>query len=245
MNCRVFLRFLYSTKGIKSKYLFIITVLFLAYPFADVEGQSHLNIEIKVVDETSFTPLIGATVVNTDYSVNGVSDDDGVVALSGVAYRDSLSISYLGYEDLKLTTKQIILANKIVRLRQVEEELDFEVVVTAKPIGRADESIEEIPYPVKAIDRKAMDIKNPATSADALEKLAGVVVQKTQLGGGSPIIRGFEASRVLLVVDGVRLNNAIYRSGHLQNAITVDNSMLDQMEVIFGPGSLFLSLIHI
>jgi len=75
-------------------------------------------------------------------------------------------------------------------------------------------------------------------SADALAHHGGVYVQKSQLGGGSPIIRGFEANRVLLVVDDIRLNNAIYRSGHLQNAITVDQAMLDRVEVIFGPNSL-------
>ena len=51
------------------------------------------------------------------------------------------------------------------------------------------------------------------------------------------MLRGFEASRILLVLDGVRLNNAIYRSGHLQNAITMDNAALERMEVIFGPAS--------
>ena len=67
---------------------------------------------------------------------------------------------------------------------------------------------------------------------------ADVYIQKTQLGGGSPVIRGFEANRVLLVIDGVRMNNAVYRSGHLQNSITIDNSILEQVEVIYGPGSL-------
>ena len=62
-------------------------------------------------------------------------------------------------------------------------------------------------------------------------------IQKSQLGGGSPIIRGFEANRVLLVVDGVRMNNAIYRSGHLQNALTVDANALEIVEVVFGPSS--------
>ena len=217
----------------------MLTVTFFAHPFAGLQAQSLMDIEVKVVDEKAFTPLEGATIVNDDYSISGIADENGIVSLNGIGYRDSVNISYLGYEDLRLSIKQIILANKVVRVRQSEEELDFEIVVLAKPIGRADESMEEIPYPVIAIDRKQMDVKNPSTSADALEKLAGVVVQRTQMGGGSPIIRGFEASRVLLVVDGVRLNNAIYRSGHLQNAITVDNAMLDQMEVIFGPGSLF------
>jgi hemoglobin/transferrin/lactoferrin receptor protein len=62
-------------------------------------------------------------------------------------------------------------------------------------------------------------------------------VQKSQQGGGSPVIRGFEASRILLAVDGVRMNNLIYRGGHLQNIITVDPYCLDRMEVLFGPAS--------
>ena len=75
------------------------------------------------------------------------------------------------------------------------------------------------------------------TTADLLEKKGGVSVQRSQLGGGSPNIRGFEANRVLLMIDGVRLNNAIYRSGHLQNIITVDEFILNDIEIVFGPSS--------
>ena len=62
-------------------------------------------------------------------------------------------------------------------------------------------------------------------------------MQKSQSGGGSPLIRGFEANRVLLVIDGVRMNNAIYRSGHVHNAISIDANSLERTEVIFGPSS--------
>jgi hemoglobin/transferrin/lactoferrin receptor protein len=65
----------------------------------------------------------------------------------------------------------------------------------------------------------------------------GIRVQKSQFGGGSPVIRGMEANRVVLVVDGVRMNNAIYRKGHLQNSITVSPLTLDRTEVLFGPSS--------
>lgn len=78
---------------------------------------------------------------------------------------------------------------------------------------------------------------NAPSTAEVLMQTPGVFVQKSQLGGGSPVIRGFEANRVLLVVDGVRLNNAIYRAGHLQNAITLDNNSLERMEIAFGPSS--------
>jgi len=83
--------------------------------------------------------------------------------------------------------------------------------------------------------RSALNLQ--ANTADVLTSNGSVFVQKSQQGGGSPVIRGFEASRVLLMVDGVRMNNAIYRAGHLQNIITIDNMVLDKMEVLYGPSS--------
>jgi hemoglobin/transferrin/lactoferrin receptor protein len=78
---------------------------------------------------------------------------------------------------------------------------------------------------------------NTASTADLLQQSGAVFMQKSQAGGGSPIIRGFEASRVLLMIDGVRMNNAIYRAGHLQNIITVDQNILQSVEVLNGPAS--------
>lgn len=78
---------------------------------------------------------------------------------------------------------------------------------------------------------------NAQNIGDLLMSTGNIFVQKSQQGGSSPIIRGFEASRILLVIDGVRMNNAIYRSGHLQNAITVDQNMLTSIEILQGPSS--------
>ncbi len=80
-------------------------------------------------------------------------------------------------------------------------------------------------------------IQYQSNTADILTASGQVFVQKSQLGGGSPVIRGFEASRILLMVDGVRMNSAIFRAGHLQNIITVDNMSLDRVEVNYGPSS--------
>ena len=93
------------------------------------------------------------------------------------------------------------------------------------------------PNRIEKID--AIDIFQdaPTSSADILQKSGAVAVQMSQSGGGSPIIRGFEANRVLLVVDGVRLNNAIYRSGHLQNSISISPLMLENVDIVFGPSS--------
>ena len=87
------------------------------------------------------------------------------------------------------------------------------------------------------VNSKKIAFYNQQTSAELLTHTGSVLVQKSQLGGGSPLIRGFEANKVLIVVDGVRMNNAVFRAGHLQNVISMDNTILDKMEVLFGPSS--------
>lgn len=108
-----------------------------------------------------------------------------------------------------------------------------EVVVYA---NKFPEKLKYVTQTIKVIkDKNALN--NQPNAGDVLLNSGAVFVQKSQQGGSSPVIRGFEASRVLLMVDGVRMNNAIYRAGHLQNIITVDNTILDRMEVIYGPSS--------
>jgi hemoglobin/transferrin/lactoferrin receptor protein len=109
-----------------------------------------------------------------------------------------------------------------------------EVVISA---GKAAEMRRYVAQQIKIISPSTIINLNAQNSADLLANTGVVAVQKSQQGGGSPILRGFEASRVLLVVDGIRMNNLIYRAGHLQNVITVDNNVLDRAEVLFGPAS--------
>jgi len=93
------------------------------------------------------------------------------------------------------------------------------------------------PQQIVEIDQKVISQLLPSTTADVLQKSGEVVIQQSQAGGGSPIVRGFEANRVLLVIDGVRMNNAIFRSGHLQNSISTSPNILSKIDVIFGPAS--------
>lgn len=90
---------------------------------------------------------------------------------------------------------------------------------------------------IDVITAKTIARYNSQNTGDLLNSTGNVFVQKSQQGGSSPVIRGFEASRVLLLVDGIRMNNAIYRSGHLQNVITVDQNMLESAEIMYGPAS--------
>ncbi len=104
-------------------------------------------------------------------------------------------------------------------------------------MARSQSNRNEIAEKVAVISSKTISRSPLGTGADLLAMTPGVRIQKSQGGGGSPVLRGFEDNRVLLVVDGVRMNNAIYRSGHLQNAITIDPNTIERVEVVFGSSS--------
>jgi hemoglobin/transferrin/lactoferrin receptor protein len=154
-------------------------------------------------------------------AVNGKAD------VSSLA-KDTLWFIHPDY----FTWKGVISGEMEVRLMPRAINLN-EVVLSA---NRSADTLKNIPFHMSIVNQKQIEFSNPQTAADLIEN-AGVMVQRSQAGGGSPILRGFEASRVLLVVDGVRMNNAIYRAGHLQDVMTLDASMLEKAEVVFGPSS--------
>jgi len=195
--------------------------------------ESNGGYPIKVRDAKTGETLIGVNIRNADQSWFTVSDYDGNAEMPDLDFRDEITFSYVGYDDVTLPVFKIRQQNGRITMSEAAAVLDAVVIV-----GRRDEDPVEIPYEVEVVKSLDIEFKNSQTAADAISANSQVYLQKSQLGGGSPVIRGFEANKVLLVLDGVRLNNAIYRNGHLQNAITVNNAIMDQIEVIYGPGSL-------
>lgn len=103
--------------------------------------------------------------------------------------------------------------------------------------NRVVEKKKETAQQIKMINKDDLSLLQSQSTADAIQNSGAAFIQKSQQGGGSPVIRGFEASRVLLVIDGIRMNNLIYRAGHLQNIITTDNNSFEKIEVVYGPSS--------
>jgi hemoglobin/transferrin/lactoferrin receptor protein len=114
-----------------------------------------------------------------------------------------------------------------------EQRLD-EVIIYS---GKFAERKKHVAQKVEVITASQIAQTNSQNTGDLLMNTGNLFVQKSQQGSSSPVIRGFEASRVLLLIDGIRLNNAIFRSGHLQNIITVDQNMLEGIEIMYGPSS--------
>ena len=96
----------------------------------------------------------------------------------------------------------------------------------------------DAPYSANVVDEKdIVQRRMSRTFPEALEETPGVSVQKTGPGQGSPFIRGFTGFRNVLLIDGIRLNNSVFREGPNQYWATVDSYMIDTIELVRGPSS--------
>ncbi|MBL0316309.1 MAG: TonB-dependent receptor [Flavobacteriales bacterium] len=203
-------------------FIFLLTILSV------VSNAQVLTVRDKVTLEV----LSGALVTISGHATMS-TDGDGMVDLGGLRAGSGVVVSAIGYETDSVSWQQLETSSWIVGLT-ARHYLTGEVVVSA---NRTSERRENVPQHILVLDKKEIMFLSQQNSADVLQSTGNVFVQKSQLGGGSPVLRGFEANKVLLVVDGVRMNNAIYRGGHLQDVMTLDNSVLEKVEVMYGPGS--------
>ena len=187
--------------------------------------------KIQVIDNSTFKGI--ENVIISSKSNKIMTDKNGKADISVLKNTDKISFSHSAYKTIILSYDKLKSKNFIIKLSPNIINVD-EVVVSA---NKFEEKTDDIPRQIEIISSREITKNNPQNSADMLQESGDIFVQKSQMGGGSPIIRGFETNKILLVVDGVRMNNAIYRGGHLQNIITVDESMLQRTEIVYGPGS--------
>jgi hemoglobin/transferrin/lactoferrin receptor protein len=205
----------------------IFTLLIVFYNIT-IFGQ-----KIKIVDDETGFPISEVAIYNKNLTISTITDDDGFADISSFNQQDLLLISHISYTTFNITFKKLKKTKYIVKLTKKTAQLD-EVVLS---VFKKREKSTRIAEQTVAITKEDILKESPQTSADLLASIPGIKVQKSQFGGGSPVLRGMESNRVLLVVDGVRMNNAIYRKGHLQNSITISPSILERTEVVFGPSS--------
>jgi hemoglobin/transferrin/lactoferrin receptor protein len=190
---------------------------------------------ITVKDLTTLEAISGASIFISANNIElrdfiGSTNNEGIIVLP--KHFGSFVITANGYEVKYLPTQEVyegmdvFLVGSNVTLSQM--------VISAT---RTANNSEMVAQQVSSIQRKDIQFINPANAADLLSQTGTALIQKSQLGGGSPILRGFEANKVLFVVDGVRMNNAIYRGGHLQDILSLDPMAMQNVEIAYGPSA--------
>lgn len=188
---------------------------------------------ITVVDAESNSPLELAMIVSNRDNIVVTTNAKGQADISSFEGAELIQVRMVGYTTVLLSFHELENMGFQLALEQTSIELE-QFVVSAT---RWNQSTAEVPQKVISVSPRDVAFMNPQTAADLLNISGQVYVQKSQQGGGSPMIRGFSTNRLLYTVDGVRMNTAIFRGGNIQNVISLDPFAIESTEVSFGPGS--------
>lgn len=192
-----------------------------------------LSQTLILVDNEDSKPVADVAIMNEAGTKFTYSSRSGSVDISAFGDDEIICFRHFTFERLCLSHAEIKAMGYRVRLTRKLFSME-EFVISA---DRREQSIREVPNKITSVIKPAVELLNPQTSADLIGMSGEVFIQKSQLGGGSPMIRGFATNRILIVVDGVRMNNAIYREGNIQNVISLDPLSVESTEIIFGPGA--------
>jgi hemoglobin/transferrin/lactoferrin receptor protein len=189
---------------------------------------------LTIINEDDGKPLDQVTIVDHEKGYFMSTNIKGEADISQFKNSKSIEIRSMGFEIFITNYKELESCQFILSIKTTSYSTS-EVVLVA---NRSFESASKLPVKISSISRKDMALQNPQTAADLLAISGEIFVQKSQQGGGSPMIRGFATNRLLYTVDGVRMNNAIFRSGNIQNVISLDPLSIEHTEIMFGPGSI-------
>jgi len=187
-----------------------------------------------VTDKSTALPLENAHIQIVNSAIGTVTDKNGAFAFSEFPDRKRfIRISSIGFATTELLVQrgdtQIIISLELSAVL-----LNNGVTVTAQ---RHERLSFDVSQSVTTLNNQELSKKSSRSTPEALMNESGIWVQKTNHGGGSPIIRGLVGNQVLLLVDGIRLNNATYRYGPNQYLSTIDPGMIDRIDAIRGSGS--------
>lgn len=188
---------------------------------------------VTLSDRLNNQPLEGAILTSENPQAFTSTNALGQASLEGFVGSAQIVITYLGYKTQVVSYAQLQWLDFKVQLEPLPLRLE-EIVVSGT---RWQQSSGNVPSKIITLSPREVALQNPQTAADLLGITGRIFIQKSQQGGGSPMIRGFATNRLIYTVDGVRMNTAIFRSGNLQNVINLDPFATEKTEVLFGPGS--------
>ncbi len=188
---------------------------------------------ITIKDQETEQPLELVTLISKNTNAYATTNSKGKANISALKDAEKIEIRTLGYKTEVKSYAELQAADFLLSMEASNISMD-EVIVSAT---RWNQSSSDVPSKITSISSEEIKLQNPQTAADLLGISGEVFVQKSQQGGGSPMIRGFATNRLVYTIDGVRMNTAIFRGGNLQNVISLDPFATEHVEVLFGPGS--------
>ena len=215
----------------------LMLLLMLSF-HAAVFAQNTGKVSGKVTDKQTGETLIGATITVRGSSASAVSDNSGSFTLNVKAGKNTIVISYVGYEDIiqSITVNSGATVNADATM-SISNRPGNEVVVTA---SKRPEKITRAPASISVISAKDFAQSSSFNIGELASKIQGVEFVRTGVTGVGFIARGFNNAfnaKILLMTDG--RNSMMAGSSGLPAGImnTVIKEDIERLEIVLGPNS--------
>ena len=216
----------------KYRTTFLVALLFSQLSFSTFAQSGPVT---GTVIDAAGRVVPGATVVLRNKVTNKeqtvTTDDDGMFSFgSGCAGDCEIQVKASGF-----ASATIVASSTPMSITLEPQALKEQVTVTAT---RTEMSTNETAVPVSVVDRETIELKGINTIGDIFRTLPGTSTTNEGAFQVRPRIRGLESNRVLILVDGERLNNSRTSTG--QSGIEpglVETSQIETVEVARGSGS--------
>lgn len=209
----------------------ILSTLLLCGIFFQIKGQSLSG---YILDRDSQKGVSRAYVFFPEIYQGSITDSEGKFTIDGPeAGMYEIKVSRLGYQDY---VQRINFPHSELKIELIPQVLNLDEVLIVTD-QRQESSDMDHPAAVSLLPIEQIQLQMPRSTPEAMMGMTGVWIQKTNHGGGTPFVRGLTGNQTLILVDGIRLNNATFRFGPNQYLNTIDAQQVERVEVLRGDGA--------
>jgi outer membrane receptor protein involved in Fe transport len=187
-----------------------------------------------VVNADDHAPLANATITIEGSQMKLASDNHGRFAMASEgAEKVKVSVSYVGFasvNDVELLPGRENRIELMPRMSVLDN-----VVVTA---NRYEKDAYKVSQPITATGAREIESKGYNMVSDVIRAFPGVDMNDAGPFRARPVIRGLYGTRILVLVDGEKLNDQRDISSFAGVGMSlVDVNSIDRIEVVNGPSS--------
>lgn len=207
----------------------IILIFFVLSLCIKVNAQNQIKGKVTTINNE---PLIGASVSLPELNKGTITNQAGEYLISNIPTgKIKIQFSYVGYNTVIKTIEISRTENKADALLTTAIIQSQEVVITGGYVSSQHENAVKI----DVLSNKDIALSGTPNFMESLTKIPGVDMIAKGQGVSKPVIRGLSLNDILVMNNGVRIENYQFSENH---PLGVDDSDVEKVEIIKGPASL-------
>lgn len=207
----------------------IVLVFFVLFLLLKVNAQNQIN---GVVSDSDKQPLPGATIFLPELNKGTTANKAGEFLLNNLPTgKVKIQFSFIGY-NTQIKTIDVLPGDNIVNIQLTTSVIQSqEVVVSGGYVSSQHENVVKIDI----LRSKDISLSGTPNFMESLTLVPGVDMISKGQGVSKPVIRGLSMNDILVLNNGVRIENYQFSENH---PLGIDDNDVDRVEVIKGPASL-------